>query len=102
MWVCWLDLVSVLSEVVDVRSEDFHVLTGVFERLAFRLRDHLVLILGVVISSPGEGPACERALVRYRTRLGTSTESSAQSRRPTSRYGGFRCPRERCLRKVGG
>ena len=59
--VCFrgLDLAGVLCELVDVFSEDFHVLAGVFEGLPFRLRDHLVLISGTgsTFELHGEGDA---------------------------------------------
>jgi len=51
VWVCWLDLTGVLSEIVDVFPQCFHVLAGVFEGLAFRFRDDLVLVTGAGATS---------------------------------------------------
>jgi hypothetical protein len=54
-----LDLTGVLSEIVDVFTENFHVLAGVFEGLAFRFGRDFVLIAGASATSEfhGEGDA---------------------------------------------
>ena len=54
MWVSWLDLASVLSEVVDILAEGFHILAGVFERLALHFGRDLVLIAGAGTTSEFE------------------------------------------------
>ena len=41
-----LNLAGIFGEVMDVPPKRLHVLAGVFERLTFRFRDHLVLISG--------------------------------------------------------
>jgi len=51
VWVFCLDLAGVLSEIVNVFLQCFHVLAGVFEGLAFRFCDDLVLITGAGATS---------------------------------------------------
>jgi len=55
VWVSWLDLASVLSEVVDILAEGFHILAGIFERLALHFGRDLVLIAGAGTTSEFDG-----------------------------------------------
>jgi len=55
VWVGWLDLASVLSEVVDILAEGFHILAGVFERLTLHFGRDLVLIAGASTASEFDG-----------------------------------------------
>ncbi|AHG05670.1 hypothetical protein HALDL1_00345 (plasmid) [Halobacterium sp. DL1] len=41
-----MDLAGILCEIMDIFPKNLHVLASVFEGLAFRFRDYLVLIPG--------------------------------------------------------
>lgn len=51
VWVSWLDLPDVLSEVVDVLVEGFHVLVGLLERFRLHFGCDLILIAGASTAS---------------------------------------------------
>jgi len=55
VWVGWLDLARSLSEVMDILAEGFHILAGVFERLALHFGRDFVLIAGASTASEFEG-----------------------------------------------
>ncbi len=64
MWVGWLDLASVLSEVVDILAEGFHILAGVFKRLTLHFGRNLVLVAGASTASEFDGESVTHDLSR--------------------------------------